>query len=54
MIQKGCKFGWFFTYMPIGKDAVPELMASSQQREFMYHQLRKFRKTNPVHDGFLE
>jgi MoaA/NifB/PqqE/SkfB family radical SAM enzyme len=48
MIQKGCKFGWFFTYMPIGKDAVPELMASSQQREFMYHQLRKFRKTKPL------
>jgi MoaA/NifB/PqqE/SkfB family radical SAM enzyme len=21
MIEKGCKFGWFFTYMPVGNDA---------------------------------
>lgn len=47
MIAKGCKFSWYFTYIPIGKNAVPDLIATSEQREFMYHQVRKFRTTKP-------
>lgn len=48
MISKGAKFAWFFTYMPVGADAVPELMATAEQREFMYRQIRKFRETKPL------
>lgn len=48
MIEKGAKFAWFFTYMPIGADAVPELMATAGQREYMYRQIRKFRETKPI------
>ena len=48
MIEKGAKFAWFFTYMPVGVDAVPELMASAEQRAFMYRQIRKFRETKPI------
>lgn len=48
MIDLGAKFAWFFTYMPIGQDAVPELMASAEQRKFMYEQIRKFRRTKPL------
>lgn len=48
MIAKGAKFAWYFTYMPVGKDAVPELMVTAQQREYMYHQIRKFRKSKPI------
>ena len=48
MIEKGAKFAWFFTYMPIGKDAVPELMATAEQREFMFHQIRNFRDSKPI------
>lgn len=48
MIEMGAKFAWFFTYMPVGIDAVPELMATDQQREYMYHQVRKFRSTKPI------
>ncbi len=48
MISKGAKFAWFFTYMPVGKEAVPELMVSAKQREFMYHQVRKFRQIKPI------
>lgn len=48
MISWGAKFCWFFTYMPIGKEAVPELMVTAPQREFMYHQIRKFRETKPI------
>ncbi len=48
MLKKGCKFGWFFTYMPVGVNAVPELLATADQREYMYHQIRKFRETKPL------
>lgn len=48
MIKKGAKFAWFFTYIPVGNDAVPSLMVSPEQREFMYHQIRDFRKTKPI------
>ncbi len=48
MIAMGAKFAWFFTYMPIGADAVPELIATAQQRKFMYEQIQRFRKTKPI------
>lgn len=48
MIDWGAKFCWFFTYMPVGKEAVPELMATAEQRAFMYRQVRKFRETKPL------
>lgn len=48
MIEKGAKFAWFFTYMPVGKDAVPELMATAEQRGFMYYQIRNFRETKSL------
>lgn len=48
MIEMGAKFAWFFTYMPVGKDAAPELMATAEQRAQMYHAIRAFRKTKPL------
>ena len=43
MIDYGASFAWFFHYMPVGNDAVPELMPNPQQREQMYHRIREFR-----------
>ena len=34
--------------MPVGHDAVPELMVTPQQRKFMYEQVRMFRKTKSI------
>lgn len=48
MVEQGAKFCWFFTYMPVGANAVPELMATAQQRKFMYEQVRRFRNTKPI------
>lgn len=48
MIARGAKFAWFFTYIPVGVDAVPELLATAEQRAFMYRQIRKFRKSKPL------
>lgn len=48
MEEKGCRFGWYFTYMPVGSDARPELIVTPEQREFMYHSLRASRKKRPM------
>ena len=48
LIDKGAIFAWYFTYMPVGNDAVPELLASAEQRAFMYRQVRRFRSTKPI------
>lgn len=48
MVSKGAMFAWFFTYMPVGVNAVPGLLATPEQRKFMYQQIRKFRKSKPL------
>ena len=48
MIEMGASYGWLLTYMPLGKDAIPELMSTPEQREFMFHQVRKFRETKSI------
>jgi MoaA/NifB/PqqE/SkfB family radical SAM enzyme len=48
MIGMGAKFAWFFTYMPVGKGAVKELMATAGQREMIYHKIREYRQTKPI------
>src|SRR5690606_4559419 len=48
MVEKGCLFGWYFTYMPLGKDAALDLLVTPEQREFMYHKIRKMRKEKPI------
>lgn len=48
LIAAGSKFAWFFTYMPVGVDAVPELIASADQRAFMYDRIRTYRETKPL------
>jgi len=48
LIEKGCKFAWLFTYMPVGAGAPTDLLATAEQREYMYHQIRKFRESKPL------
>lgn len=48
MIELGAKFAWFFTYMPVGKGAVTDLIARPEQREMMYHKIREYRQTKPL------
>lgn len=48
MISKGAKFGWFFTYMPVGVDAHPDLMVTPEQRSFMYDKIRSYRNDKPL------
>ncbi len=46
--EKGCLFGWYFTYMPLGKDADTSLIASSGQRAHMYKRVREIRAGKPM------
>ena len=46
IIGKGCRFTWYFHYMPVGNDAAPDLLPTKEQREYMYHRVRKIRSTN--------
>ena len=48
LVNFGCKFAWYFHYMPVGNDAVLELLPRPHQREKMYHQIRKFRNEKPI------
>lgn len=48
MIEKGATFGWYFTYIPIGRDVDLELMASPEQRAWMYDRIQLLRRTKPV------
>lgn len=48
LVDKGCMFGWYFTYIPIGKDASLELLTAPEQRKYMYHRVRKMRQEKPI------
>lgn len=48
MIEKGCLYGWLFTYVPVGGETDLEYMATPEQRLFMLKQVRKWRSEKPV------
>lgn len=48
MIRWGASFVWYFHYMPVGNDAAPELLPTPEQREYIYRQIRAFRKTKAI------
>ena len=48
MVDSGALFVWFFHYMPVGNDAVTELLPTPAQREMMYHRIRAYRQTKPI------
>ena len=43
IIEKGCRYAWYFHYMPVGNDAAPELMPTMEQRVYMFHRVREIR-----------
>ncbi|MGI5970996.1 MAG: radical SAM protein [Oscillospiraceae bacterium] len=48
MIARGCRFSWNFTYIPVGKDAQIDLLATPEQRAYMYRRVREIRNTKPI------
>jgi MoaA/NifB/PqqE/SkfB family radical SAM enzyme len=43
LVEKGCRFAWYFHYMPVGNEAAVELLPTMEQREYIYHRLREVR-----------
>ena len=43
IIEKGCRYAWYFHYMPVGNDAALDLLPTKEQREYMYHRIREIR-----------
>ncbi|MDY3917667.1 MAG: radical SAM protein [Candidatus Limivivens sp.] len=43
IIEKGCRFTWYFHYMPVGNEAAVELLPTREQRVYMYHRVREIR-----------
>lgn len=43
IIEHGCRYSWYFHYMPVGNAAAKELLPTAEQREYMYHRIREIR-----------
>lgn len=41
--EKGARFGFYFHYMPVGNNAVPDLMPTVEQRKYMIQRIRHIR-----------
>lgn len=50
-IEKGCKFGWIFQYVPIGRCPQPELMSTPEQRNRLREVVQEVRRTRPIFIG---
>lgn len=48
MINAGALFGWYFTYIPLGKNADTGLIATPEQRANMYRRIREIRKNKAI------
>ena len=48
MIARGCFYAWNFTYIPIGKNAQPDLIATPEQRAYMYKRVNEIRTHKPI------
>ena len=50
--EKGARFGFYFHFMPVGNNAVPELMPTVEQRKYIIDRIRYVR-SNKCDFGFF-
>jgi MoaA/NifB/PqqE/SkfB family radical SAM enzyme len=48
LIAKGFRFGWYFTYIPVGADSNLDFMATPEQRAYAYQRIQAIRNSKPV------
>jgi MoaA/NifB/PqqE/SkfB family radical SAM enzyme len=48
VIDKGCLYGWFFMFVPVGQDASVDLMPTAEQRDAMRRKVMQVRRTRPI------
>jgi len=49
MVEKGCTYGWFFQYIPVGRNPDVSLMVPPEAREEMRQRLYRFRDKYPIY-----
>lgn len=47
-VEKGAFLGWYFNYIPIGRDASIELMPTPQQRQYRRERMNQLRQIKPI------
>ena len=47
-VEKGCFIGWYFNYIPIGREPNMELMPTPEQRDFRRKRILEIRKTKDI------
>jgi MoaA/NifB/PqqE/SkfB family radical SAM enzyme len=47
-IEKGCFLGWYFNYIPTGKDPDLDLMPTPEQRDYRRRRILELRKTKDI------
>jgi hypothetical protein len=59
LVEKGATLGWYFTYIPIGREPDMSLMPTPEQRDHQRKRISELRNTHPVliadfwNDGWL-
>ena len=59
MVKKGASIGWYFNYMPVGRQPDTDLMTSPEQRAYRLKRMGELRKTQDItvadfwNDGLL-
>jgi MoaA/NifB/PqqE/SkfB family radical SAM enzyme len=48
LIEKGCLFGWFFIFVPVGQDSSTDLMVTPTQRDRLREAVYRMRQTKPI------
>ncbi|CFX02068.1 Aldolase-type TIM barrel [Syntrophomonas zehnderi OL-4] len=48
LVDKGFRFGWYFTYVPVGSDTDLDFMATPEQRADVYWRIQHLRETKPI------
>lgn len=48
MLEKGCFYGWYFQYIPVGRDPDPSIMVTPEQRDQLRRRIYKWRNTHPI------
>ena len=43
LVEKGCRWAWYFHYMPVGAGASADLMPTIEQRQYMLRRIREVR-----------
>ncbi len=48
MVDRGCAFGWYFLYIPIGREPQLDLMPTPEQRDMLRQRVKRMRATKPI------